>query len=69
MKMVEIAEMSDKQLQEKLAEEKMTLTKLRLSHSVSSLDNPMRIRVSRKAVARINTEIKKRALTHSANNQ
>jgi large subunit ribosomal protein L29 len=61
MKMIEITEMSDKQLKDKLAEEQTTLTKLRLSHAVSSLDNPMRIRNSRKAIARINTEMKKRA--------
>jgi large subunit ribosomal protein L29 len=69
MKMIEITEMSDKQLKEKLAEETTTLTKLRLAHAVFSLDNPTRIRNSRKTIARINTEVRKRALTNSSNNQ
>jgi len=38
------------------------LAKMKLSHAVSPLENPMLIKQTRRTVARLNTEIRKRQL-------
>ncbi len=38
------------------------LTKMKLNHAVSPLDNPMKLRFARKNIARLLTELKKREL-------
>ncbi|MCX7954971.1 MAG: 50S ribosomal protein L29 [Bacteroidales bacterium] len=62
MKKLEIKEYTTKELREKLKEEKLKLTKLRINHAVSPLENPMLIRNTRKNIARILTELRKREL-------
>ena len=57
MKNSEIKELSTKELKERIDSEKELLTRLRLNHAVSPLDNPIKIRDSRKNVARMNTEL------------
>ena len=52
--------MNDAELQEKLVSEKTGLTKMNMSHQISPLDNPMKIREARRNVARLITEISKR---------
>jgi large subunit ribosomal protein L29 len=62
MKQIDIKDLSVEDLTEKFAEQKEVLTKMKLSHSVSPLENPMQIKQVRRTVARLNTEIRKRAL-------
>ena len=62
MKQIDIKDLSVEDLTEKFAEQKEVLTKLKLSHSVSPLENPMQIKAVRKTVARLNTELRKRQL-------
>jgi len=62
MKQIDIQDLSVEDLTEKFAEQKEALTKLKLSHSVSPLENPMQIKAVRKTVARLNTELRKRQL-------
>ena len=62
MKYKEVKDLSPKELKGKLAEETLSLTKMRLTHAVSQLENPMKIVQSRKVVARLKTEIRKREL-------
>ena len=57
MKNSEIKELSTKELKERIDSEKELLVRLRLNHAVSSLDNPIKIRNSRKNIARLNTEL------------
>ena len=57
MKQSVIREMSTSELKERLVEEKKQLTKLRLNHAVSPLENPLKIKAYRKTVARIITEL------------
>ncbi len=61
METAEIKKLSDAELKEKVASEKSMLTKLKLQHSVSPIENPMRIRVQRKLMARLLTEASVRA--------
>jgi large subunit ribosomal protein L29 len=62
MKPSVIREMSTGELVERLDEEKKQLEKLRLNHAVSPLENPMKIKLYRKTVARIKTELRKRVI-------
>jgi len=62
MKASEIKELTTQELQEKLVEEKGNLAKLRLTHTVSQLENPLKLRDTRKDIARIETELRTRQL-------
>ncbi len=62
MKNSEIRELTDKELNEKLEDEKSLLVRMRLNHAVSPLDNPNKIGESKKTIARLNTEIRRREL-------
>lgn len=66
MKQEIVKDLTTAELNEKLAVEKELLTRLKLSHAVSPVENPMKIRESRKAVARLNTELRKRQLAEAA---
>lgn len=55
-----IREMSTSELKERLVEERKQLRKLKMNHAVSPLENPLKIQVFRKTIARIMTELKQR---------
>ena len=63
MKTVEIRELTTKEIEERMDAEKGMLIKLKMNHAVSPLDNPTKITVTRKNVARMNTELRKRQLS------
>lgn len=62
MEQVVIKELSTAELIERLEDETNQLAKLKLNHAVSPLENPNKIKVYRKTVARIKTELRKREL-------
>lgn len=62
MKIREIKELTTKEIQERLEAEKETLLRLKLNHTISPLDNPMQIKVARKTIARLATELRQREL-------
>jgi large subunit ribosomal protein L29 len=55
MKTSEIKEFTSKEIIERMQTEQENLVRLKLNHSVSSLDNPMKIRESRRNIARMKT--------------
>ena len=61
MKQQEIIKLSVEDLVARIAELKGTLEKLMLNHTVSPLENPLQIRAMRKTIARLSTELTKRA--------
>ena len=63
MKNSEIIELTTEDLRERIETEKMALTKMKMNHVVSPLENPMQIRAARKTIARMLTELHKRELT------
>ncbi len=67
MKMSEIIELTTKELDERLDTEQTMLSKLKLNHAVSPLENPMKIRETRKNIARLQTELQKRQLNENSN--
>ncbi|MBP5984253.1 MAG: 50S ribosomal protein L29 [Fluviicola sp.] len=60
MKQQEISKLSVEDLKTTLANTTETLTKMKLGHKVTPLENPLQIRDVRRTVARLNTELKKR---------
>ncbi len=60
MKNKEVIELTTKEIIERIGDEKTKLTKLRLNHAVSPLDNPNVLKQIRKTIARLNTELVKR---------
>ena len=66
MKNPEITKLNDKELQDKLKEERALLTKLRIQHGVTPIENPQRIPVQKKLIARILTETSDRSIKASA---
>jgi len=62
MKQAVIIEMSTEELVGKLTKERAALAKLNLAHAVSPVENPTQIRETRRTVARILTEVRRREL-------
>ena len=60
MKDLVLTEMPLNELNDLLESEKERLMKLKMSHAVSPLENPLTIKFARKKIARIMTEINKR---------
>jgi large subunit ribosomal protein L29 len=58
MKNSEIQALSEAELKDKISAEREALRKLRFAHRVSSIENPMRIKSTRKLIARLNTQLK-----------
>ncbi|MBX9853616.1 MAG: 50S ribosomal protein L29 [Cytophagaceae bacterium] len=57
MKTKEIKALSVDDLKEKIAGEQETLKKVKFAHSISPIENPMKIRHTRKLVAKLKTEL------------
>lgn len=60
MKTAEIKEMSIAEIKEKLELETTQLQQLKLSHVVSPLENPMKIRETRRNIARLLTILRQK---------
>ena len=60
MNQQEITKLSVEDLRGKISEFSEKMTKMKLSHSVSPLENPLQIRSLRKTIARLSTELTKR---------
>ncbi len=49
-------------LNQKISDEELRLKKTKFSHAVNPIDNPLSIKTQRRAIARLKTEQRKRAL-------
>lgn len=67
MKVSEIKEMTTKEIVEKIQVEKENLIRLRMNHAVSPLDNPMKLKETRKNIARLKTVLRQRELSETQN--
>jgi len=68
MKSSEINELSLRELEERIDNEKNFLTKMKLNHAISPLDNPLKIRGIRRNIARLQTELQRRKITENKDN-
>lgn len=57
MKNAEIKELTVAELKEKIGSESETLRKMKFAHQVSAIENPMKMKETRKLIARLNTEL------------
>ncbi|TRX53749.1 50S ribosomal protein L29 [Fulvivirga sp. M361] len=64
MKNSEIRALSLEELQQKLVGEKEAYQKLTFAHAISPVENPMKIKETRKLIARLQTEIKAKELAN-----
>ena len=60
MKTSEIKDLTTEEIREKIETEKAALNKMKMNHAVSPLENPMLIRTTRRNIARLMTELRKR---------
>jgi large subunit ribosomal protein L29 len=60
MKQVEITQLSDVDLKSRIVLFEEKYSKMKLSHSVTPMENPLQIRSMRKSIARLHTELTKR---------
>ncbi len=57
MKKEEIKSLGKDELLKKISEEKENLSRLQLAHSISPIENPMRIREVKRVIARLKTQL------------
>jgi len=62
MKVKDIRDLVDVELNQKLNDLKVELFNLRFQHATNQLDNPMRLKEVKKTIAKIKTVIKEREL-------
>ena len=67
MKTSEINELTTKEIVERIEIEKENLVRLRMNHAVSPLDNPLKIKETRKVIARLKTVLRHRELSENQN--
>ena len=62
MKQEELRELTDKELQDRLEAAEKDYAQLKIQHSISPLDNPAKITLERRNIARMKTELRAREL-------
>ncbi|KGF45266.1 50S ribosomal protein L29 [Prevotella bivia DNF00320] len=62
MKIKEVKELETKDLVEKLENAEIALDKMKLNHQVTPLEDPSQIKVARRDIARMKTELRQREL-------
>ena len=65
MKQSEINELTTQELKDRTVAEADSLVKLKMNQAVSPLDNPIQIRMVRRTIARIKTELKQREISEA----
>jgi len=68
MKASEIKELSVKEIEERIDNEKNFLIKQKLNHAISPLDNPLKIRETKKTIARLETIRREKLLEENKEN-
>ncbi len=67
MKTSEIKELNNQEIIERLDAQKEQLVRLQLNHAISPLDNPLQIKVVRRTIARLATELRQRNINNTKN--
>jgi large subunit ribosomal protein L29 len=66
MKQNIVRDLTTDEIRDRIAEERSSYTKLKMSHAVSPVENPLKIRSTRRLIARLETEYKKRIMASSS---
>jgi len=67
MKNSEIRELSTKELVETIGEQKMKMYNLRATHAISNLEQSHTLKMSKRLIARLNTELTRRQAQEQQN--
>ncbi|MFO7755963.1 MAG: 50S ribosomal protein L29 [Bacteroidales bacterium] len=67
MKTSEIRQFSTQEILERIDNERTSLTRMKLNHAISPLDNPNKIKQTRGNIARLLTELRTRELNEQQN--
>ncbi len=67
MKKEDIKELTTEELRLRLLEEREQYTKMKMNHTISPMDNTMKIREKRRGIARIKTELTVREKSATTN--
>ncbi len=65
MKKADLSQVAITELKDKLKDERNSLDKMCFTHTISPVENPKRIPLAKKTVARLLTEIRKRELAET----
>jgi large subunit ribosomal protein L29 len=65
MKNTEIKALNLEEIKERIATEKENLQKLKFAHSITPLEDPMRIKKSRRLLAQLLTELRAKELVNA----
>ena len=57
-----ISSLSEADIKAKISEDELRLMKMQFAHAITPLENPMSLRALRRDIARMKSELKKRAL-------
>ena len=68
MKPTEVRELTLSEILEKIENEENFITKQKLNHAISPLDNPLKIRESRRNLARLKTILKEKQMQENSPN-
>jgi len=66
MKQNIVKDLTNDEVRDRIAQERANYAKLKMSHAVSPVENPLKIRNSRRLIARLETEYKKRITASSS---
>jgi len=69
MKQDIVRDLTTEEIRDRIAEERGIYTKLKLSHAVSPIENPLKIKQTRRLIARLETEYKKRIMAAQTQTQ
>ncbi|MBK7690419.1 MAG: 50S ribosomal protein L29 [Bacteroidetes bacterium] len=61
-KIQEIRSMSEQDIKSKIAETDLRLKRMAFSHAITPIENPMAIRSTRREIAQLQTELKRKQL-------
>ncbi|MBQ1723661.1 MAG: 50S ribosomal protein L29 [Muribaculaceae bacterium] len=62
MKKQELRELTDKELKDRLEAAENEYMQMKIQHAISPLDNPAKITLQRRSIARMKTEVRAREL-------
>lgn len=60
MKQSIVKDLTTDEVRDKIRDERASYIKMKMAHAVSPIENPLKLRASRRLIARLETELKKR---------
>lgn len=65
MKIKDIRELTDSEIRARITEDEEMLLKMRFNHAISEIENPSKLRETKRAIAKMNTVLRERELNNN----